>query len=65
MHTYTITDRKTGEQTPLIAPNRDAALKAYVRRRLVVTRAKNTDEPPPPQDKPFALPGGPEAGSVG
>jgi hypothetical protein len=41
MHPYTITDHVTGEKTKLIAPNRDAAMKAYVKRRLVVTR----DEP--------------------
>ena len=45
MHPYTITDRVTGEKTKLIAPNRDAALKAHVKRRLVVTREKSTDAP--------------------
>lgn len=40
MHPYTITDRVTGERTSLIAPNRDAALKAYVNRRLTVARDK-------------------------
>jgi hypothetical protein len=45
MRPYTVTDKKTGERTELIAPNRDAALKAYVRGRLVVVRA--APEPPP------------------
>lgn len=38
MHTYIITDRLTGEQTEVVAPNRDAALKAHVSRRLTVAR---------------------------
>lgn len=35
---YFVTDRVTGEYTSVIAPNRDAALNAYVKRRLKVTR---------------------------
>lgn len=71
MHPYTITDRVTGEKTKLIAPNRDAAMKAYVKRRLVVTRdaiardAVSADgEATPPDGKPFELPGERVAGSV-
>jgi hypothetical protein len=40
MHDYIITDRDTGEKTQLVAPNRNAALKAYVARRLVVERVR-------------------------
>lgn len=49
MHTYIITDRLTGEQTEVVAPNRGAALKAHVSRRLSVTRVTaqaSTTEPP-------------------
>jgi len=62
MHDYTITDRKTGESTKLVAPNRDAALKAYVKSRLQVTRAT---PPKPPQSAPFELPGERTDGAVG
>lgn len=68
MHDYTITDRETGEVTKLVAPNRDAALKAYVKRRLVVTRVapgQATDANPQPQGKPFELPGERVGGSAG
>lgn len=56
MHSYVITDRATGERTSLIAPNRDAALKAYVKRRLTVERVTaSIDEVNSSQ--PFELPG--------
>lgn len=54
MHEYVIVDRLTGERTELMAPNRDAALKAYVRRRLNVVRV-------PPQRAPDLPPAGPPA----
>lgn len=44
MHDYLITDLVTGEQTKLVAPNRNAALKAHVARRLVVARLKPADK---------------------
>lgn len=68
MHDYTITDLKTGEATKLVAPNRDAALKAYVKRRLVVVRVapgQSTDANQHPQGAPFELPGERAGGSVG
>lgn len=68
MHDYTITDRETGETTKLVAPNRDAALKAYVKRRLVVTRVapgQAVDSNPQPQTAPFELPGERVGGAVG
>lgn len=72
MHPYTITDRATGERTKLIAPNRDAAMKAYVKRRLIVTRdavardaASADGEATPPDGKPFEVPGERTDGSVG
>lgn len=50
MHTYIITDRLTGEQSEVVAPNRGAALKAHVSRRLSVTRmAAQASTPDPPE----------------
>lgn len=44
MHTYIITDRVTEERTSIVAPNRDAALKAYVKRRLIVARIQKAPD---------------------
>lgn len=68
MHDYTVTDRKTGETTKLVAPNRDAALKSYVKRRLIVTRVRNAPDAlptAPPPGTPFELPGERPDGAVG
>ena len=62
MHEYTITDRKTGESTKLVAPNRDAALKAYVKNRLQVTRVTPAK---PAQGAALELPGERTDGAVG
>jgi len=62
MHEYTIIDRKTGESTKLVAPNRDAALKAYVKNRLQVARVTPAK---PAQGPAFELPGERTAGAVG
>lgn len=43
---YFVTDRVTGECTSVIAPNRDAALNAYVKRRLKVTRQEAEPQEP-------------------
>jgi hypothetical protein len=54
MHTYIITDRLTGEQTEVVAPNRDAALKAHVSRRLTVARVPAAAAAPETPETPAA-----------